>query len=422
MEKLPMTLELSHFVKAVEHLEHDNLKRQQIVEELRFKRAHEVQPMHVLYGGAQLFTEKTLVKIPDLVRTSFRAAASDAGQLNQLIGEQWSEDFSDKVYDAVSQKLSRLPVEDFRIDFEDGYGVRTEEQEDLDAVRCAEIAANIHNQSNAHSGPLLGFRVKALGHNTYKRSLKTLLLFLNRYCATRENHQDQKLSLAVTLPKVVSTSHVELAQEILASAESTYGFPHGFFHLELLIESCDGYFRSRDGGWNIVDLIRAGKGRVSGLHFGVYDFHATMGIAPSFQDLHTNAGTFAKTMLLFASGLCENVRVSDGVINVLPIRKPETTPDQFQDLVRYNYQRMRQTLEAGIFQSWDVHPSQVWIRTVAHIAFLLKDLPSILERLTAFEAAQHTAIATGSTFDDRASILGLLQFARRAASANLVSI
>ena len=92
------------------------------------------QPVHVMYGGAHLFTEKTFEKITKLSIEAFRFAAPNAGALNARCGEGWSGEFASEIFKRVETKILKAPLEDYRIDFEDGYGIRSDDEEDAHAV------------------------------------------------------------------------------------------------------------------------------------------------------------------------------------------------------------------------------------------------------------------------------------------------
>ena len=69
--------------------------------------------------------------------------------------------FSKQIYDKVIAKLKTEAIEDFRIDFEDGYGNRSNEEEDETAVTAAKEVAKgmtgktLHHLSASASNLLL---------------------------------------------------------------------------------------------------------------------------------------------------------------------------------------------------------------------------------------------------------------------------
>ncbi|HEV7868031.1 MAG TPA: hypothetical protein VGO90_10140, partial [Chthoniobacteraceae bacterium] len=88
------------------------------------------QPVHVVYGGAHLFKADSAQKLGVLARRTLREYAPDAATLAQVLGMSWNAEFAKTVYARTAAKLEREPIEDFRLDFEDGYGNRPDAEED----------------------------------------------------------------------------------------------------------------------------------------------------------------------------------------------------------------------------------------------------------------------------------------------------
>src|SRR5215813_2388081 len=89
------------------------------------------QPTHTVYGGAHLFRHNVTAKLG-------RIALDTLHLYSDLIA------VSDSVITRVEAKLKREPVEDLRIDFEDGYGIRGDEEEDRHAAAAAgEVASGL---------------------------------------------------------------------------------------------------------------------------------------------------------------------------------------------------------------------------------------------------------------------------------------
>ena len=83
------------------------------------------QPVHTVYGGGHLFKADTARKLGALARKALAEHAPDAVTFARAIGLQ--ESVASTMYERVVSKLDREPVEDFRIDFEYGYGSRSYE-------------------------------------------------------------------------------------------------------------------------------------------------------------------------------------------------------------------------------------------------------------------------------------------------------
>src|SRR5881398_768371 len=86
-----------------------------------------------------------------------------------------------RVHAQVREKLTREPVEDFRLDFEDGYGNRPDAEEDGHAESAAVEVANGARQGTLP--PFIGIRIKNLGPELRERALRTAQLFLERLVA-----------------------------------------------------------------------------------------------------------------------------------------------------------------------------------------------------------------------------------------------
>src|SRR5213079_71179 len=133
------------------------------------------QPVHTVYGGAHLFASDTARKLGDLALRALEAYAPDAAAFAEAIGVP--RELAPKVYDRVRDKLRREPVEDFRIDFEDGYGNRPDDEEDKDAERCGrEVAAGM---ANGTLPPFIGIRIKPFTQELMRRSIRTLDIFVS---------------------------------------------------------------------------------------------------------------------------------------------------------------------------------------------------------------------------------------------------
>src|SRR5437660_226733 len=87
------------------------------------------QPVHTVYGGAQLFGADAAAKIGAVARRAMDDYAATPQALGDILGIAAHRSLH-AVHARVKEKLAREAVEDFRIDFEDGYGNRPDEEED----------------------------------------------------------------------------------------------------------------------------------------------------------------------------------------------------------------------------------------------------------------------------------------------------
>jgi len=116
------------------------------------------QPVHTVYGGAQVFKADTASRLGALALRALEEYAPDASVFAEAVG--LPAGLAARIYPRVLEKLRREPVEDFRIDFEDGYGDRTDPEEDRHAVQAArEVAAGL---SQGKLSPWIGIRIKPL--------------------------------------------------------------------------------------------------------------------------------------------------------------------------------------------------------------------------------------------------------------------
>ena len=128
------------------------------------------QPVHTVYGGAHLFKADTVQKLGMLALRSLEEHAPDAKTFAGAIGLDPA--LADRVYLRVVDKLTREAVEDFRIDFEDGFGNRPDREEDEHARRAAgEVASAL---AAGTLPPAIGIRIKPLSEELKRRSLRTL--------------------------------------------------------------------------------------------------------------------------------------------------------------------------------------------------------------------------------------------------------
>src|SRR6187399_1514477 len=78
------------------------------------------QPVHTVYGGAQLYKAETTQRLGELALASFAVFAPTPLDLAEGVGfaSGAAPSLLETVYGRVKAKLEREAVEDFRIDFE----------------------------------------------------------------------------------------------------------------------------------------------------------------------------------------------------------------------------------------------------------------------------------------------------------------
>jgi citrate lyase beta subunit len=375
------------------------------------------QPVHTVYGGAQLFKAETARKMGQLALATLREYAPDATALTASLDLPQHGGFAQRVYERVVAKLEREPVEDFRIDFEDGYGHRPDAEEDQHAVFTAEQVAR--GMAEGTLPPFIGIRIKSLSEELFERSARTLELFVTTLLERTGGRLPD--NFVVTLPKITSPEQVSALAHMLEVLEQDRGLPAGALKLELMVETPQSLFEPQ-GGLALPVLVAAANGRCVGAHLGVYDYTAALNITAAHQSMTHPACDFARhVMQVSLAGT--GVALSDGATNVMPVapHKKEgarpLTPAQEREnrdgvyrAWQLAYSHTRHSLALGLYQGWDLHPAQLPVRYVAVYAFFLEGLEAASRRLKGFIEKAARATLLGDVFDDAATGQGLLNY------------
>jgi citrate lyase beta subunit len=347
------------------------------------------QPVHTCYVPADQVTGDVAAEWGAAARAALDEHASTPAALTEILG--LPGDLAEPVHAKLAEKLAREPVEDLRIDFEDGYGVRADADEDADAVRCAELVAGWTDPP-----PWVGIRFKSFDTPaSFERGVRTLDLFLTAYGRVP----------VLTFPKVTDVAQVRALVELLAALEERLDLSAGALRFEIQIETTQSIVDS-EGRVAIPRFLTAGRGRVSGLHFGTYDYTAACGLPAMEQHLAHAACDFARhVMQVSAAGT--GVRLSDGSSNVLPVG------DVVADAWRTHFGLVLRSLTHGFYQGWDMHPAQLVTRYVANFVYYLRNAESDARRLRAYVDA-HVDTASSGVLDEPATAQALAMSMRRA--------
>jgi citrate lyase beta subunit len=437
----------------------------------RLARAHEAfqrrypgatgdrQPVHTVYGGAHLFRAGTARRLgqtalrsleefaPDFIAFAKVLAIPGAERLPDSSGaaatiarsmeagpqaarkENPSTWFAHTLYRRVREKLQREPVEDFRIDFEDGYGNRPDEEEDGHAASAAgEVAAGM---TTGELPPFLGIRIKPFTEELRDRSIRTLDIFLTELVSKTRGKLPGRFF--VTLPKITIPEEVAAVGEICSRLEAALGLEAGVLRVELMIETTQAVFNER-GEMNLLALVAAGRGRCIAAHFGTYDYTAGRNITAAYQHMTHFACDFAREMMQVAyagTGLW----MSDGATNILPVSPhraakngpPLTAREVAENRAavhqawKLHFEHIRHSLRNGYYQGWDLHPAQLATRYAAVYSFFLENLDAASERLRNFIQMAAQATVVGEVFDDAATGQGLLNYFLRAINCGAIT-
>jgi citrate lyase beta subunit len=380
------------------------------------------QPVHTVYGGAHLFKSDTTVKLGALALRSLNEFAPDAKTFADAIGLR--PGMADLIYARVLEKLKREPVEDFRIDFEDGYGNRADDEEDNHTVLAATEVAN--GMKNGTLPPFIGIRVKPYTQELMLRSVRTMDIFL-----TTVLEQAGKLPpwFVVTLPKIQLPQQVTMLADLFDTLEPKLGLGAGELKFEFMIETTQSILSDR-GASNLPPFLESARGRAVAAHFGTYDYTASCNITANEQRMDHPACDFARHMMQVAySGT--GLWLSDGATNIMPIaphRGDSLTHaqiDENRDVVhrawRLHSDHIRHSLVNAYYQGWDLNPAQLPTRYATVYSFFLEGLPAATDRLRNFIEKAGQATLVGDVFDDAATGQGLLNYFLRALNCGAIT-
>lgn len=388
----------------------------------------ERQPVHTVYGGAHLFRSDTAIKLGELAIRSLEAFGGSPEAFAEAIEVGPGSPYTERIHARVTDKLKREAVEDFRIDFEDGFGVRRQEEEDTVAKTAADEVAI--GMKHGTLPPFIGIRIKPLNAEFHARSLRTLGLFV----ATLLDRTGGSLpsGFVVTLPKIVHHDQVAVLADAFETIERSAGITPGSLRLELMIETTQSII-GQDGRVPLLAMVEAAKGRCVGAHFGVYDYTANCSITAHHQHMRHPACDFARHIMQ-VSLAGTGVAISDGATNIMPA-PPHRAPSggsltyeqehENREVVwnawRVHYADIRHSLEHAFYQGWDLHPAQLPTRYAALYAFFLEGLESASQRLRNFIEKAAQATLSGDVFDDAATGQGLLNYFLRGLNCGAIT-
>jgi hypothetical protein len=415
------------------------------------------QPVHSVYGGAHLFQAGTARRLGDHALAALEEYAPDAFTFARAVGlpeaaalpksgkqaaaERMFTKSPEKlrrenraawlalaIYGRVVEKLQREPVEDFRMDFEDGYGNRPDAEEDGHAQLAAEeVARGLHERTLP---PFIGIRIKPFSPELRDRSIRTLDIFVTTLCQATQGRLPE--NFVVTLPKVVIPEQPAALAKLFEVMEPTLGLKKDALRFEIMIETTQAILNDR-GESALPRLLDASAGRCIAAHFGTYDYTASCSITAAYQTMDHPACDFAKDMMQVAFA-GTGIWLSDGATNILPVAphraekgKRITSAQRAENREavhrawRLHFSHIQHSLITAYYQGWDLHPAQLPTRYAAVYSFFLEGLDSAAARLKNFVEKAAKATLVGEVFDDAATGQGLLNYFLRAINCGAIN-
>ncbi|CAN5374917.1 aldolase/citrate lyase family protein [soil metagenome] len=412
------------------------------------------QPVHTVYGGANLFSHDTAEKMSKVAVKNLTTYASNFVVLANVLGLKGNENLpsSEKdiaslnstldnmnesnrrkhyawlpysVYNKVLQKLKTEAIEDFRIDFEDGFGNRPDEEEDATAVQAAgEVAMGMKNNTLP---PFIGIRIKPFTEDLKARGIRTLDIFLTSLFEKTNGKLPD--NFVVMLPKVTIPEQIEALVKLFEIIESKNNLPSLSLKMEMMVEATQAVMDA-DGKNPLLKFIHVGKGRCIAAHFGTYDYTASCNITAKYQTMGHQVCDFAHHMTRVALG-GTGVMLSDGATNVMPVgphRGDNLTPEQEKEnrevvhkAWKMAYDHTMHSLINGFYQGWDLNPAQLPMRYAATYTFFLESYDDAAVRLKHFVERSAQATLSGDIFDDAATGQGLLNYFLKALNCGAIS-
>ncbi|MFJ9152479.1 DUF6986 family protein [Streptomyces sp. NPDC102270] len=361
------------------------------------------QPVHTVYVPADAFTADTVRSWGDKALAALDEHAPDATSFAAVLG--LSEELAEPVHARVRAKLEHEPIEDLRVDFEDGYGPRPDAEEDETAARAARLIAEAYE--NGTAAPYMGIRMKCMEAAVRDRGIRTLDVFLTGLMAAGGLPE----GLVLTLPKVTYAEQVSAFARLLEAFEKAHGLDRGRIGFEIQIETSQSILAT-DGTATVARMIQAAEGRATGLHYGTFDYSACLGVSAAHQAGDHPAADHAKAVMQVAAA-GTGVRVSDGSTNVLPVGPTAKVHDAW----RLHYGLTRRALARAYYQGWDMHPGHLPTRYAAVFAFYREGFEQAAGRL-----ARYAGRVGGDVMDEPATAKALSGYLLRGLDCGALDI
>jgi citrate lyase beta subunit len=450
----------ANFMKlSIPENEKDTLLNELRTANLQFQKTYpgdrpDRQPVHTVYGGANLFKSDTCVKMGEIALKNLHTYApnfvtlakvlklrghdhlphvqKDIDELTKKLDSMTEADrkkeqawLSYSVYNKIVKKLQYEAVEDFRIDFEDGFGNRPDDEEDATAVKAAnEVAMGMENKTLS---PFIGIRIKPFTEDLKFRGVRTLDIFLSTLLQKTDGRLPE--NFVVMLPKVTIPEQMTTMVRLFEILEKANNLPQGTLKMETMVEATQ-IVMDDEGRNPLMRIIRASEGRCIAAHFGTYDYTASAGITAKYQTMAHPVCDFAHHVTKVALG-GTGIFLSDGATNVIPVGPHRGENLTYEQLAENReavhnawvtgFSHTTNSLINGRYQGWDLNPAQLPMRYAATYNFFLSSYEDAVFRLKTFVERSAISTLTGDIFDDAATGQGLLNFFLKAMNCGAIT-
>ena len=410
------------------------------------------QPVQTFYEGAHLFKAESAKNFALLANKSLTDFAPDFVSFANALGLKDADSLPDnnaaidallteiqnngidpknsavwlawRVYAQVKKKLEREAVEDFRLDYEDGFGIHPDEKEDAVAVQGAKEVADGMKQNILP--PFIGIRIKPFNSEFVERSVRTLNIFVSTLL--EETGGVLPENFVVTLPKVEIPEQAAALVKVFEVLEADSVLNSGELKMEIMIETTQSVFNA-DGEVTARKIANAAGHRCVGAHFGTYDYTASCDLIAAYQTMDNEVCDFARQVMKVAFG-GSGIFLSDGATNIIPLAPHHgenlsalQISENLESIHRswkLSYGHIRHSLANAFYQGWDLHPAQLPVRYAANAAFFLEQLQVSTGRLRNLVEQASSATVSGDVFDDAATGQGLLNYFFRALNSGAI--
>jgi citrate lyase beta subunit len=415
------------------------------------------QPIHTVYQGADLFRSDVistfgaealdafLTYAPDWITfgkafqlNGFEQLPQNVTEINTLIREYEilkHEDLKNQpfgfmftIYQKVIAKLQSEPIEDYRIDFEDGFGNKTDQQEDETAVFVALELAKAMQQNTLPY--FMGIRTKSFTEELKERSVRTIDLLLTSLLTATNGLLPN--NFVIMLPKVTIPEQVTALCAFLDLIEAHFHLPKNAIKIEMMVETTQAVMDIH-GTNPLYRFIQASNGRCHAMHFGTYDYTASCGITAAYQEMDHPVCDFAHHITKVALAHT-GIWLSDGATNTLPkgphsgsLTQNEWAENQIAVHAAWlkGYRNIRHSLWNGFYQGWDLFAAQLPMRYTAIYAFFLESYPDAVRRMQSFlqkTAPIHNSKNQVDIAEDAATGQALLNYFLKAINSGAISL